>query len=69
MQASVAVFPEPAITYCDGASAKLTRSLTVTACTPSATPNGGGAGRRNHRGEVAGVDDATPAAYLITLPG
>jgi hypothetical protein len=28
-----------------------------------------GAGRRNHRGEIAGVDDVAPAAHLITLPG
>jgi hypothetical protein len=42
MHASVAVLPEPAITYCDGASPRLTRSLTGTTCTPSATPKGGG---------------------------
>ena len=42
MQASVAVLPEPAITYCDGASSRSTRSLTGTTRTPSATPKGGG---------------------------
>ena len=42
MHASVAVFPEPAITYCEGAPPSFTRSLTATTCTPSATPNGGG---------------------------
>ena len=42
MQASVAVLPEPAITYCDGASSRSTRSLTGITRTPSATPKGGG---------------------------
>ena len=42
MHASVAVFPEPAITYCEGVSPSLTSSLTATTRTPSAMPNGAG---------------------------
>ena len=42
MHASVAVFPEPTITYCEAAPPSLTSSLTATTCAPSATPNGAG---------------------------
>ena len=42
MHASVAVFPEPTITYWDGASPRSTRSLTGMTRAPSPTPNGGG---------------------------
>ncbi len=42
MQASVAVLPEPTITYCEGASSSWTRSLTVTTRTSSDAPNGAG---------------------------
>ena len=67
--ASVAVLPDPAMTYSDGAPPKLTRSLTVTACTPSETPNGGGVVAGICRGKVASVDRAPPTAHLVTLPG
>ena len=42
MHASVAVFPEPTITYCEGASPIWTRSLTGMTFTPSAIPKGAG---------------------------
>ena len=47
MQASVAVLPEPTTTYWLGASARWTRSLTVTTVASSSTSNGAG--------EVAGI--------------
>ena len=42
MQASVAVLPDPTMTYSLGASSTRDRSLTGITRTPSATSNGGG---------------------------
>ena len=69
MQASVAVLPEPTITYSDGASAKgdqLVDGNGPYAVRDAVRRRGG---RRDRWGEVAGVDDAPPAAYLVLPPG
>ena len=50
-QASVAVFPDPTMTNSPGAASSFGNSLTGSARTPSATPNGGGV--------VAGISGAT----------
>ncbi len=65
MQASVAVFPDPTITYCSGGSSTRARSLTGITRAPSSTAKGGSAEERNGRRKVAGVDDPGPGRSML----